>query len=41
MMTAWRPGAAWFLEQAPALMDIADRVAAMDKLRPVWTENED
>jgi GST-like protein len=41
VMTAWRPGHAWFMEQAPALMKIAERVAAMDQLRPVWANNED
>jgi GST-like protein len=41
VMIAWRPGNAWFMEQAPALVKIADRVAAMDKLRPVWSNNED
>jgi hypothetical protein len=40
-MTAWRPGNAWFMEKAPALVKIAERVAAMDKLKPVWANNED
>lgn len=41
VMTAWRPGNAWFMERAPALVKIAERVAAMDQLRPVWANNED
>lgn len=41
VMTAWRPGAAWFMEEAPALLKIAERVAAMDQLRAVWASNEE
>lgn len=41
VMTAWRPGHAWFMEQTPALVQIAGRVAAMEKLKPVWANNED
>ncbi len=41
VMTAWRPGANWFAEHCPALLDISKRVAALEPLRPVWANNED
>lgn len=41
VMIAWRPGGAWFAEHCPTLLDIGKRVAALEKLRPVWANNED
>ena len=41
VMTAWRPGANWFAQHCPALLDISKRVAALEPLRPVWANNED
>lgn len=41
VMIAWRPGAQWFQAECPALTRIAARVAAIEKLGPVWANNED
>jgi GST-like protein len=41
VMSTWRPGPAWFKQEAPALAAIAARVAQLDALRDVWKRNVD
>lgn len=41
VMNMWRPGPAWFKNEAPALAAIAARVAKLDMLRAVWERNVD
>ena len=39
VMSHWRPGSAWFKENAPKLADIARRVSLQSPLVPIWERN--
>jgi GST-like protein len=41
VMTMWRPGAAWFKQECPALAAIAALVAQLESLHEVWQRNAD
>jgi GST-like protein len=39
ILTRWRPGRAWFAENAPRLHQIAERADALPELMSVWARN--